>query len=111
MISVQPLSNQAIWKCDICCNQITAERMRQIQNQLQQEIESLPKRSPYDLELFLKKHCYAYDSNDDSNKDVDDNVKYLLHAKNTFVLQVKYALTQLYGNVENFLLHGKNVIY
>lgn len=105
VISVQPLNNQAIWKCDICQNEIEADHMREIQTFLQQEIESLPKRSPIELELFLKKYCC--DSNDDSNKDVDDNAKYLLHAKNTFVLQVKYALTQLYGNVENFLLHGK----
>lgn len=72
--------------------------MSLVLNRLQFEIENLPKRSPYDLELFLEKYCLRRNG---------ANGEVLLHATNTFVLQIKYALTQLYGNVGGFLFDGE----
>lgn len=56
---------------------------------MQNEINSLKKTSPKQFEEFI--HRY----------------RDTLHERNTHVLQVKYALTQLYGNVNGFLMHGK----
>lgn len=76
--------------------QMNAPNVSLINNRLQFEIENLPKQSPYDLELFLEKYCHRNGT----------NTEVLLHQTNSFVLQIKYALTQLYGNVSGFLLHG-----
>lgn len=56
---------------------------------LQREIENIPKNSPKSFEEFLIKY------------------QLILHDKNTHVIQIKYALTQLYGNVPGFYLNGK----
>lgn len=50
------------------------------------EICVLNRKSPRDFEAFLTKYKGA------------------LHESNSFVLQIKYALTQLYGNVDGFAL-------
>lgn len=76
---------------------MSAPHMSLVLNRLQFEIENLPKQSPYDLELFLEKYCLRRNG---------ANGEVLLHATNTFVLQIKYALTQLYGNVNGFLFDG-----
>lgn len=53
------------------------------------EIDSLDKTSVKAFEEFLFRY------------------REILHEKNTHVLQVKYALTQLYGNAPGFSLLGK----
>lgn len=97
MISNNPLDPATEWRCEQCNYQISAPHVSLVLNRLQFEIENLPKSSPYDLELFLEKYCLRRNG---------ANGEILLHANNTFVLQIKYALTQLYGNVSGFLLSG-----
>lgn len=85
------MNNDAGWKCLLCPHEIPAKQIIWGNNAMTKEIESLDKSSPKQFEEFL--HRY----------------RDTLHEKNTHVLQVKYALTQLYGNVEGFYLHGKLV--
>lgn len=98
MISNNPLDSATEWTCEQCNFQIPAPHVSLILNRLQFEIENLPKHSPYDLELFIEKYCLRRNG---------ANGEILLHQNNTFILQIKYALTQLYGNVSGFLLPGR----
>lgn len=106
----KPLDEAANWTCENCSMQMTATNFQFIQNRLQFEIENLPKHSPYDLEMFLEKYCQQnrqqQQQQNGSNQTIDD-ADVLLHERNTFVVQIKYALTQLYGRVNGFLWHGK----
>lgn len=88
--------------------QMTAGNFQLIQNRLQFGIDNLRKQ-PYDLELFLEKYCVRPKQKaSKENGFVDMNNEILLHEQNTFVLQIKYALTQLYGNVDGFRWQGIN---
>lgn len=100
-----PFDDKSDWTCTNCSFQVTATNFQFIQNRLQFAIENLPKQSPYDFETFLEKYCYRPKHTKNGIED-DLNVEILLHEQNTFVLQIKYALTQLYGNVRGFLWHG-----
>ncbi|XP_031638498.1 SET and MYND domain-containing protein DDB_G0273589 [Contarinia nasturtii] len=97
-----PLNDKSDWNCENCSFQVTATNFQFIQNRLQFAIENLPKQSPYDFETFLEKYCYRPKHMTNGTQD-DLNAEILLHEQNTFVLQIKYALTQLYGNVSGFL--------
>lgn len=98
----QPFDATTDWNCENCSLQMSATNFQYIQNRLQFAVENLEKSSPYDFEMFLEKYCYQTTSSngDFANSDI------LLHEQNTFALQIKYALTQLYGNVSGFLWHG-----
>ncbi|XP_055907545.1 SET domain-containing protein SmydA-8 [Eupeodes corollae] len=87
IVSTNPLDNEAVWRCLLCPHEITAKQIIWGNNAMMKEIESLDKTSPKQFEEFI----YRY--------------RETLHEKNTHVLQVKYALTQLYGNVPGFYLH------
>ncbi|XP_036326131.1 SET domain-containing protein SmydA-8-like [Rhagoletis pomonella] len=87
IISTDPLDNGALWKCQLCPHEIPAKQVNWGNNAMVKEIESLNKTSPRALEEFI--HRY----------------RDTLHEKNTHMLQVKYALTQLYGNAPGFLMH------
>lgn len=82
MISEKPLADDAPWGCASlsCGHRMKAVDYAAGQKSLMQEICSLNRESPKEFESFLTKYRGA------------------LHETNTFVLQVKYALTQLYGN-------------
>lgn len=82
MISEKPLHDDAAWQCASvsCDKRMKAEEYAAGQTSLMHEICSLSRDSPKEFEAFLGKYRGA------------------LHETNTFVLQVKYALTQLYGN-------------
>lgn len=82
MISEQPLKDEAPWHCTnmSCDNRMKWDVYEAGQKSLMHEICSLSRDSPKEFEAFLSKYRGA------------------LHETNTFVLQVKYALTQLYGN-------------
>lgn len=106
-----PFDDKSDWNCTECSFQVTATNFQFIQNRLQFAIENLSKQNPYDFETFLEKYCYrprpTNKTNGNGNANDDDlNAEILLHERNTFVLQIKYALTQLYGNVSGFLWHG-----
>lgn len=82
MISEDPLVDEASWKCASlgCGHRMKGEVYAAGQKSLMHEICSLNRDSPKEFEAFLTKYRGA------------------LHETNTFVVQVKYALTQLYGN-------------
>lgn len=103
-----PLNDKSDWNCANCSFQVTATNFQFIQSRLQFAIENLPKHSPYEFEAFLEKYCYRPKHVTNGNED-DLNAEILLHEQNTFVLQVKYALTQLYGNVSGFLWDGMKI--
>ncbi|XP_053954619.1 SET domain-containing protein SmydA-8 [Anastrepha ludens] len=90
IISTDPLDNGAVWKCQLCPHEIPAKQINLGNNAILKEIETLNKKSPSALEEFI--HRY----------------RDTLHEKNTHVLQVKYALTQLYGNFPGFLIRDMN---
>lgn len=103
----KPLDPTSDWNCGNCSFQVTATNFQFIQNRLQFAIENLPKQSPYDFEAFLEKYCYRPRKSSSANDIEEDlSAEILLHEQNTFVLQVKYALTQLYGNVDGFRWNG-----
>lgn len=112
LVSNDPLEETADWYCEQCPMHMTAGHFQLIQNRLQFAIENLCKQSPYDLELFLEKYCVrpiqqngGGDPKKNGFSDINNN-EFFLHEQNTFVLQIKYALTQLYGKVDGFRWHG-----
>lgn len=82
MIADQALDDESVWRCTSlsCDHRMNADIYTAGQKSLMHEICSLNRDSPKEFEGFLSKYRGA------------------LHETNTFVLQVKYALTQLYGN-------------
>ncbi|XP_005177231.2 SET domain-containing protein SmydA-8 [Musca domestica] len=90
VVSTNPMDNNACWKCQLCPHQLSAKQIHLGNAAIQKEIESLDKSSVKAFEEFL----YRY--------------RVTLHEKNTHILQVKYALSQLYGNAPNFSIHELN---
>lgn len=88
MISTQPLEITAPWKCEICSHVIPGRQMAWGSDAIRQEIAALDKSKPQVFEDFLNKYKEA------------------LHPTNWHMLEVKYALSQMYGNMEKFLLPG-----
>lgn len=82
MISEQPLQDDAVWRCASlsCDHSLPGDVYAAGQKSLMHEICHLGRDSPKEFEAFLSRY------------------RTVLHETNTFVLQVKYALTQLYGN-------------
>lgn len=111
LLSDNPFDSSSDWSCNRCDFQMDATNFQYNQNRLQFAIENIDRYAPYDFEAFLEKYCYhpKQTANGTSNDIIDSNI--LLHERNTFVLQVKYALTQLYGNVSGFLWHGTFVFH
>lgn len=105
LLSNNPFDSGSDWSCSNCEWQMSATNFQYTQNRLQFAIENIDRYAPYDFEAFLEKYSYHPKQTANGTDDViDSNI--LLHERNTFVLQVKYALTQLYGNVSGFLWHG-----
>lgn len=88
MISKNPLDKTSDWYCPQCENIMSAEKLEAYNQMLIKEINSIDKRSPTGFEEFIEKY------------------KTDLHSTNTHILQVKYALIQLYGNVTGYALSG-----
>lgn len=103
LLSNNPFDLNSDWSCENCDWQMSATNFQYTQKRLQFAIENIDRTSPYDFEAFLEKYVH-YPRNNGTDDIVDSNI--LLHEQNSFVLQVKYALTQLYGNVSGFLWHG-----
>lgn len=87
--SLEPLNESAKWQCFVCRHEYDGEKIIASDNRLVKEIRSLNKETPKELEEFLFKY------------------RHQLHETNTHFLQVKYALTQLYGNSRGFLMNGE----
>jgi hypothetical protein len=89
IISSSPLEASAPWKCEICSHMIPGRQMAWGNDSIRQEITALDKSKPQALEDFLDKY------------------KDSLHPTNWHMLQVKYALSQMYGNMSGFFLPGE----
>ncbi|KAJ6634117.1 SET domain-containing protein SmydA-8, isoform A [Pseudolycoriella hygida] len=86
IISTDSSNLTSVWKCEICDHEIAAKQIKWGNTALQTEIASLNKNDPMEFEQFLVKYAET------------------LHPLNCHVIQIKYALTQLYGNVRGFML-------
>lgn len=88
IISTNPLDENAVWKCQKCEHELTAKQMVWGNDVLKNEIRQIDKDRPDYFEKFLVKY--------------EDT----LHTKNYHVLEVKYALSQMYGNMHGYTLKG-----
>lgn len=89
IISTNPLEPSAPWKCEVCSHTIPGRQIAWGNDAIRQEITALDKSKPQALEDFLDKYKDA------------------LHPTNWHMLEVKYALSQMYGNMQGFLLSGE----
>lgn len=88
MISTDPLDPNAMWACEKCDHSITAKQIVWGNESVRKEILDMDKSGPKPLEEFLIKY------------------ENLLHPINYHFLEIKYALTQMYGNIDGFKLTG-----
>ncbi|XP_066994525.2 SET domain-containing protein SmydA-8 isoform X2 [Anabrus simplex] len=86
IISTDPLDPAAPWKCQACDHTIPGRQIAWGNDSIRQEIEALDKTKMEALENFLEKYSNA------------------LHPTNSHVVEVKYALTQGYGNLVGYTL-------
>jgi hypothetical protein len=80
IVSTNPLEDSSHWSCTECGQEVEAEELQWLHQSITNEIESLDKTGPEDLEMFLEKY------------------QSMLHPTSSHILQVKFALTQIYGN-------------
>lgn len=90
MISMDPLDSKANFKCEVCDHEIAAKQVNWGNEALRNEILSLNKTDPKQFETFLNKY------------------KDILHSNSSHVLEVKYTLSQMYGNLNGYNICGKN---
>lgn len=88
MISTNPFDPNAMWTCEKCDHTIDGKQIVWGNESIRKEILNMDKSQPKYLEEFLIKY------------------KDLLHPTNYHVLEIKYALIQLYGNIDGFNLLG-----
>lgn len=100
LVSLDPLNEVSPWKCEKCKHTIQSRQMIWGNNAIKQELETIDKGRPDIFENFIEKY------------------KHTLHATNYHIVQAKYVLTQIYGNVKNYSLMdltdaqlGKKIAY
>lgn len=89
IVSTDSLDITAAWRCEACGHEIQAKQIKWGNTALQTEIAKLNRNEPKEFEQFLIKYADT------------------IHPLNSHAIQIKYALTQLYGNVRGFTLSGK----
>lgn len=87
MISEDPLDNDAQWRCEKCDYIISGRQMLWNNDAMKIAIRDLEKY-PWEFERFLE----IYED--------------VLHPTNCHALDVKYALVQMYGNMDGYTLPG-----
>ncbi|GAB0093570.1 SET domain-containing protein [Sergentomyia squamirostris] len=90
MIPMNPFEVAAPWKCSTCENSIPALQVINGNRAMLKEISELDQTNPKEFEAFILKY------------------RDTLHGTNTHMLQVKYALIQLYGNIPGFHMSQLN---
>lgn len=91
MISTNPLDNNAQWQCEKCDYIISGRQMLWNNEAMKIAIRDLEKY-PWEFERFLE---------------IYENV---LHPTNCHALDVKYALVQMYEDMEGCILVTKNIL-
>lgn len=86
--SVEPLENLSDWQCVKCGQKMPCMKVLQVLNVARSKLDSLNKKSVKDCEKFLK------------------DFENILPDGSCFVVDVKYALCLLYGNVDGFYFGG-----
>jgi hypothetical protein len=88
LTSVEPLNNLSAWKCLKCGQLMPAEKILPIFANVRNRLETLEKKSIEKCEKFIEDH------------------KDLLPSASVFMVDVKYALSLLYGNVMGYFYDG-----
>ncbi|XP_050677189.1 SET domain-containing protein SmydA-8 [Leptidea sinapis] len=86
MLSTNPLSETAPWKCAKCEHCIESRQMFWGNNALKQDLKKINKTNPKEFEDFIENYCKT------------------LHPKNHLIIQAKLALMQIYGNYNGYTL-------
>lgn len=89
LTSIEPLNNLSAWKCQKCGQLMPAEKILPIFANVRNRLETLEKKSIEKCEKFLEDH------------------KDLLPSASVFMVDVKYALCLLYGNVAGYFYDGR----
>lgn len=92
MIAKNPLDDKSEWHCTECGHKVPGKLVKVGNQNLKEEVSRLDKSTPNALEGFLKK--YGVESVG------------VLHPTNSFVVQVKHALVQMYGNRPGYSYAG-----
>lgn len=93
VISENPLNNLANWTCRMCKSTYSFTVLNAKLNQMQKELENINKRSPSDCEEYLKRN------------------EGILAPTHSLMIEVKYMLCLLYGNLLGFHYKGILVTY
>lgn len=89
LISLNPLVYSSDWQCNSCFLKISSDQVICVVDRARKSLDSLNKKSVEACEKFL----------------VD--FEGILPSKSVFMIDVKYALSLLYGNVSRYSIEGK----
>lgn len=89
LIPFDPLDQSSDWQCIKCKLNVASSQVMQVFHKARSALEALNKKSIDDCESFLMK----FES--------------ILPDSNVVMIDVNYALSLLYGNVEGFMIEGK----
>ena len=89
VLSTDPLNSLAEWKCLECIRKISAKQALTALNNARMKLETINKRSVEECENYLKEF------------------EMILAPSSVFMIDVKYALSLLYGNVTGFMMEGE----
>lgn len=89
IVSTNPLENNAEWKCITCSHKVQAKQMTWGNEAIVKDLQSLDKTNPKEYEEFIIKYEQA------------------LHPTNYHIIQIKYALTHMYGHIPGFTHNGE----
>lgn len=89
LISCNPLENFSDWRCTECLHTVSASQVIPILSKARAALEALNKKSINDCERFL------------------DGWKTILAPASVFIIEVKFTLGLLYGNVPGFMIEGE----
>jgi hypothetical protein len=84
VISLNPLDNMSDWKCNKCELLVSGQDYIKMIATIRQNTDTLNRKSPDDCERFLI------------------NFENLLPKQSVFLVDVKYVLCMLYGNISNY---------
>ena len=90
LTSCDPLTNLSEWQCIKCEHKVSGAKIIQLTSEIRKSLDHLNKRSVVDCEDFIKSY------------------KKFLPDSSVFMVDVKYALCMLYGNVEGYFYEGKS---
>lgn len=88
LCSINPLENYSNWCCRKCDEKMSSAEVIQMINEIRNCLENLNKKSVEACNEFLK---------------IYENI---LTSESVFMIDIKYALCLLYGNIEGYMFEG-----